>query len=144
MRRIYCKQCGYNLHGIESDACPECGKPFDLDKPSTYLRFAIKELPGDIWLTLGMQATVFILVSIGLLLRLFGLDAGFMGYRDGSYSCFVFVLQIAAMFCGAASIGLHYKHTVPGYRRRLIAVASVPWLIVMVAILGLIAIEMFL
>ena len=143
-RRIYCKKCGYSLRGIESNACPECGEAFDLENPNSYIRFAIKELPGDIWLTLSMQAAVIVLLSIGLLVRLFGADVGFLGYRDGSYSCFVFVLQIAAMFCGAASIGLHYKHTVPGYRRRLIAVAAVPWFAVLLAVLVGIVVEVFL
>ncbi|MBX2851867.1 MAG: hypothetical protein KTR15_08995 [Phycisphaeraceae bacterium] len=143
-RRIYCKHCGYSLRGIESDTCPECGEAFDVEDPNSYIRFAIRELPGDIWLTLGMQAAVFVLVSIGLLLRWFGADVGFLGYRDGSYSCFVFVLQIAAMFCGAASVGLHYKHTVPGYRRRLLAVAAVPWFVVILAVLAGVAAEVFL
>lgn len=144
MKRIYCKHCGYSLRGIESNACPECGKPFDRDNPRTYIRFAIKELPGDIWLTLGMQAAVFVLIAIGLLLRWFNADVGLFGYRDGSYSCFTLVLQVAAMFCGAASIGMHYKHTVPGYRRRLIAVAAVPWMIALLAILAVVALEVFL
>jgi hypothetical protein len=143
-RRIYCKHCGYSLRGIESNECPECGEAFDLDDPASYIRFAIKELPGDIWLTLGMQAAVLLLVSFGVLLRLFDLDEDFLGSRDGSFSCFLFVLQIAAMFCGAASIGLHYKQTVPGYRRRLIAVAAVPWFVAILAIIGVVLIEIFL
>jgi len=24
----FCKKCGYSLHGLSSNACPECGKPF--------------------------------------------------------------------------------------------------------------------
>lgn len=26
---VFCPHCGYNLRGIESQICPECGKPFD-------------------------------------------------------------------------------------------------------------------
>lgn len=26
---LYCPHCGYNLRGIDSAVCPECGKPFD-------------------------------------------------------------------------------------------------------------------
>jgi len=26
---IFCPQCGYNLRGVESDRCPECGREFD-------------------------------------------------------------------------------------------------------------------
>ena len=143
MKRAYCKHCGYSLRGIDSNDCPECGESFDLDNPSTYLSFAIKELPVDIWLTLGLQATVFVLVVVGVLVTLFDIDIGFLGYYDGSYPCFTLVTQIAAMFCGAASIGLHYKKTVPGYRRRLIAVAAVPWVVAVIAVLSIVLLEMF-
>ena len=27
-RRVRCRRCGYNLQGLASGACPECGKPF--------------------------------------------------------------------------------------------------------------------
>ena len=31
MPELFCLQCGYNLQGAESDACPECGKAFNPD-----------------------------------------------------------------------------------------------------------------
>jgi hypothetical protein len=37
---IYCRQCRYCLRGLDSHgrrACPECGQPFDLNDPTTYL-----------------------------------------------------------------------------------------------------------
>lgn len=32
---LYCVHCGYNLHGIESTRCPECGQEFDRAAAST-------------------------------------------------------------------------------------------------------------
>ena len=28
-----CSKCGYNLRGLRDSRCPECGTPFELDKP---------------------------------------------------------------------------------------------------------------
>ncbi|MEM9913811.1 MAG: hypothetical protein AAF911_02500 [Planctomycetota bacterium] len=33
----YCKRCEYSLRGITSGECPECGLPFSLTNPRTYL-----------------------------------------------------------------------------------------------------------
>lgn len=32
---LYCAECGYNLHGIQSSRCPECGHEFDRAAAST-------------------------------------------------------------------------------------------------------------
>ena len=31
-----CLNCGYQLHGLPDPTCPECGRAFDFDDPSTY------------------------------------------------------------------------------------------------------------
>ena len=36
---IYCLTCRYELRGLTSTRCPECGRPFDPASPSTYTRF---------------------------------------------------------------------------------------------------------
>lgn len=28
---VFCPECGYNLRGIQSERCPECGEPFDFE-----------------------------------------------------------------------------------------------------------------
>ena len=33
---MYCQKCLYELRGIESGACPECGRAFDADDPTTF------------------------------------------------------------------------------------------------------------
>jgi hypothetical protein len=37
---IYCLGCYYDLRGLSSDRCPECGRPFDPALPSTFSRQA--------------------------------------------------------------------------------------------------------
>ncbi|MHC4066328.1 MAG: hypothetical protein ACYSUI_17765 [Planctomycetota bacterium] len=32
-----CLGCSYNLEGLPENRCPECGRPFDPDDPSTFL-----------------------------------------------------------------------------------------------------------
>lgn len=34
----FCRKCSYNLRGIESVRCPECGRPFEPADPKTYRR----------------------------------------------------------------------------------------------------------
>jgi len=36
--RLFCKQCGYLLAGLESGKCPECGRGFDLGDRRTFAR----------------------------------------------------------------------------------------------------------
>lgn len=140
-RRVYCKRCGYSLRGIESGACPECGQVFDLNNPRTYLRFAIKELPFDVWITLVLQVVVLVLVAALWIITIYLNWSDWWRFNGPYFSCGVFMLQLAAMFCGLASAVTHYRRTVPGYRIRLVVVALIPWLIAIVAILVVIMIE---
>ena len=41
---MYCRDCQYPLHSIESCTCPECGRYFDPDNTLTFLR-----RPGFDW-----------------------------------------------------------------------------------------------
>ena len=33
---MYCRRCHYNLQGLQSGVCPECGLAFDPRQPRTY------------------------------------------------------------------------------------------------------------
>src|SRR5947209_8369451 len=59
--RIFCKTCGYALVGLESRACPECGRAFD---PANGQTFA-KEPPRRWVLRWGRRlAAVILLISL--------------------------------------------------------------------------------
>jgi hypothetical protein len=34
----YCMQCSYDLHGLQGNLCPECGRGFDLNDERTFSR----------------------------------------------------------------------------------------------------------
>jgi hypothetical protein len=34
---MYCLSCGYDLRGLPENRCPECGRAFDPNKPTTYI-----------------------------------------------------------------------------------------------------------
>jgi len=34
--KMYCKRCGYPVHSVRSEACPECGQGFDPADPRTF------------------------------------------------------------------------------------------------------------
>ena len=53
-----CLDCGYVLIGLQSGKCPECGRPFDLDRPGTY-----SSKPLFVWWKFWLPA--FLLASIG-------------------------------------------------------------------------------
>lgn len=58
--RLYCPNCGYNVTGLSTQRCPECGKEFDLDK----LR---EPSPAErAWLQFGAKGIVWVLLAPGL------------------------------------------------------------------------------
>lgn len=42
---MWCRGCNYRLSGIDSRACPECGRAFDPEKPWTYYSKPVQGLP---------------------------------------------------------------------------------------------------
>ncbi len=68
-----CITCGYVLQGLDGiHACPECGKFFDLESPSTYIRIA----PFNafrFWMPGFALAAAFMLLSIPIMV--YGFDA---------------------------------------------------------------------
>jgi hypothetical protein len=76
---MYCRQCGYNLRGLERESCPECGRDFRRDDPATYA----KKPPAPAWvhataLILILILIPFIIIGI-ILIALFALTFGGFG-----------------------------------------------------------------
>lgn len=40
---IFCLRCRYELRGLTSRTCPECGRPFNPERAETYSRFATRQ-----------------------------------------------------------------------------------------------------
>ena len=79
----YCLKCLYELNGIQSRHCPECGKSFDHDKPKTWSRYprahtwtvVAKFAKALTVILVAITSLILILIAIGfdrLLLLLMG------------------------------------------------------------------------
>ena len=76
-RGIYCKQCWYDLRGIESRQCPECAKYFDPNESKSYSKYPGTNLPIEAWVVFGMQASAVLLYLITLIgVRVIGIEFG--------------------------------------------------------------------
>ncbi len=51
-----CRKCSYLLYGLNSNTCPECGRPFDLDDSRTYLETSVRPLGHWVFYSLGAMA----------------------------------------------------------------------------------------
>ena len=95
LREFPCPVCGYNLRGIESDKCPECGAKLDLRVGSTDLKIGP-------WLACVLSAALplgfaVVMTALGAIFSLiYGLsDAGqffFLGGLAITYSAVLIVL----------------------------------------------------
>lgn len=54
---MYCKKCLYNLSAIRDSTCPECGRAFDPDTPSTYLASPGARFGKLNWMTAILAST---------------------------------------------------------------------------------------
>lgn len=52
-----CLGCGYLLHGLTADACPECGRTFDPNDPETYLN-TTRQTPLWLGVVIGLVSGV--------------------------------------------------------------------------------------
>lgn len=69
MPTLYCPKCGYNLHGLTENRCPECGEGFDREQLMEVQRCSITT--GSVVLQLvlvplGISAAVIALLFLGV------------------------------------------------------------------------------
>lgn len=58
----YCRNCGYDLQGLEEQRCPECGRRFDARNPRSFR--ATPPLP--LWIRRARNIAVLLTVAVGL------------------------------------------------------------------------------
>jgi hypothetical protein len=129
-----CLGCGYDLHGLPENRCPECGLPFDPADPGTSL------LSADS----GRKYLVAAIASLGMLtlpLLALGLIAGTDWYIQSWASWFLDVALVLVWCCGLVTAGLVCIHGIQFLRRpahlvkrRGSAVAGVGLLLLMAGI----------
>jgi hypothetical protein len=59
----YCRRCGYDLRGLSSSLCPECGARFDPADPSTFDRNRRSQRIRGAWRVLLILAALFTALS---------------------------------------------------------------------------------
>ncbi|MHC5002063.1 MAG: hypothetical protein ACYTJ0_02975 [Planctomycetota bacterium] len=59
---MYCRSCQYDLTGLDTGRCPECGRPFDPSDPTTFetRRRGLQALLG-----IGLAAAIAVAVILG-------------------------------------------------------------------------------
>ena len=114
-----CRECGYRLDGLgDSGVCPECGRGFDLARPSTYL-FGPPFLAWRFWLpalVMGLGCGLIVMVSLVFIVGNWGWALWFgtpisvgcvIGYRFRSrVPVLVLLSLIAAMGFAFAVVGV--------------------------------------
>jgi len=43
---VHCRKCGYDLQGVDSDCCPECGTPYDRFFSESYVSKPVSGRPA--------------------------------------------------------------------------------------------------
>ena len=82
-----CMACRYILDGCTSASCPECGRPFDLNDPSTYLGADRRVFAWE-----SVVAAVALVVCLGLLLPEVGVTRTWSGGASAHLHAFMFFL----------------------------------------------------
>jgi len=114
-----CIGCGYNLTGVVSARCPECGRPFSLDeinRKAAELRAQLHELEGlNEWVMFGLVTAL-----CGLGVRVLAMLLTLMGVGWLAWLC-----RVAVIPCGMAGVfmGLSVLRVrrVPAWARETLA-----------------------
>ncbi len=94
-RDLPCPVCGYNMRGLESNKCPECGATLDLRVGSTDLKLGL-------WITsvLGVALPMGFAAVTAFIFFWLGLDYGFESDLANILILFVFAAALYAIVLG--------------------------------------------
>lgn len=115
-----CHRCGYDLRGQTVERCPECGRAFDANDPTTY---TVTKYRGgiDLVLTLVVAFSMTIpgiacaVANVGVDIRLLGLR----GSEIWSFLAAMGMLAHTAVFCHAVTVVRHPPALVEGRQAAL-------------------------
>lgn len=124
---MFCRRCQYNLHGLTTQACPECGLAFDPQNPRTYLKSEHTRLPCEVRFVLVWQSGVLLVfAALEVLSRLRGMamDSWIVA------GCFALVLgvfvQLFLTLYGVIAAALAWRVYPPWHRAKDTAVLLAP------------------
>ena len=106
IRDANCLGCDYNLRGLPSGTCPECGRPFTWDDPTTYYE---KHHPRRNTYTRSMSRTNTALILAPLTLPLLVAAAHFLGSRLGP----ALILSLFCFCAGSPGVAIGSLATLP-------------------------------
>jgi len=97
---LFCLACGYDLRGMASGRCPECGHAFVLNdwrREVAAVQSRMRDLDEALrWIPVGWKV-----VTVGVALRLFGFAPGVTGMGDLLIRGATFVCGFVGFFLGA-------------------------------------------
>jgi hypothetical protein len=103
-----CLDCGYDLHGLSENRCPECGRGFDPDDPATYARRVVSP---DKCFQFSLLGTALTLLFIALVAAAAVVVSGH--WTDTPVTL---LLGIGAVLCHAKAITLSFQGIAAGGR----------------------------
>ena len=138
-RGIYCKGCWYDLRGIESGQCPECGRQFNPGRYYTYASHPGTKFPREFWFVLAMQVSSYVLVLLGSLVSVMAEEANTPFEAIGLFLiCPAIPVHITASIFGLSVAGFQHD-SVAGQRRFWLIVLMLLPAAISLIFLGLLA-----
>jgi hypothetical protein len=128
---IYCRGCWYDLRGIESGKCPECGRDFDPEQPCSFLYFPGTRMPDEMWSVLYVQSVAILLFLVGVVIS--KVDKRIAGFDVDLLSLFPFciapIVQLAAMINALIAVPIYLPKVEGRKRMFLLLIGLTPWAI---------------
>jgi len=94
----YCIDCQYSLRGLTSNACPECGRPFNPDNPTSYLRTAEEPERRRIRRILAYAGRIALIVVFAIVARAAAFGLGVFAEEILATCCLGLVLYLVMFY----------------------------------------------
>jgi hypothetical protein len=112
-----CLGCGYDLHGLPENRCPECGRPFNPDNSATFL---CSQVDGRKYLTLALSG-LFGMTAPIMVARLLGSSSAGQAVECAVIAVFPIGLLTTAVALGVSIRRLRQPPAATVHRNALVA-----------------------